>query len=116
MYTTSKSPRKVLLAALAVARESSLPLYANHYSPKKYTQHQAFAILVLKEFLRCDYRKVTALLSDCPDLCRAIGLTAVPHFTTLQKASRRLLNTPRARDLLDATLILACEKNSSPVG
>lgn len=114
MYTTSKSPRKVLLAALAVARESSLPLYANQYSPKKFTQHQVFAILVLKEFLRCDYRKVAAMLGDCPELCGAIGLAAVPHFTTLQKASRRLLATPKARDLLGATLTLACEKNSSP--
>lgn len=116
MYTTSKSPRKVLLAALAVARESSLPLYANQYSPKKFTQHQLFAILVLKEFLRCDYRKIAALLSDCPDLCSVIGLTVVPHYTTLQKAARRLLTTPRARSLLDATLTLAIEKNSSPNG
>jgi hypothetical protein len=114
MYKTSKSPRKVLLAALAVAQESSLPLYPHKYSPKKFTQHQLFAILVLKEFQRCDYRKVAALLGDCPDLCKAIGLAAAPHFTTLQKASRRLLAAPKARSLLDATLTLACEKNYSP--
>jgi hypothetical protein len=114
MYKTSKSPRKVLLAALAVAQGSALPLYANQYSPKKFTQHQVFAILVLKEFLRCDYRKITALLGDAPDLCHAIGLQAVPHYTTLQKASRRLLTAPRTRALLDATLTLAGEKNSSP--
>ena len=114
MYITSKTPRKVLLAALPVTRESSLPLYANQYSPKKFTQHQVFAILVLKEFQRCDYRKIAAMLIDCPDLCSAIGLSAVPHFTTLQKASRRLLTTPKSRDLLDATLTLACKKNSSP--
>lgn len=35
---------------------------------------------------------------------RTIGLRGVPHFTTLQKASRRLLRLPRARRLLGATI------------
>ena len=50
MSTTSKSPRKVLQVALVVARKA-LPAYAHRFSPKKFTQHQLFACLVLKEFL-----------------------------------------------------------------
>ena len=50
MAQTSKSPRAVLLAALETARRS-LPEYRTKHSPKKFTQHQLFACLVLKNFL-----------------------------------------------------------------
>lgn len=111
MYKTSKSPRKVLLTALAIAGEA-LPAYSHEFSPRKFTQHQLFAILALKEFLRCDYRKVVALLQDCPELREAIGLGEVPHFTTLQKASRRMLASDNIRALLFSCRVLAKKKNS----
>jgi hypothetical protein len=100
---TSKSPRAVLLAALATA-ERALPLYSHRHSPKKFTQHQLFACLVLKSFLKTDYRGVVAHLADCPSLLEALKLSTVPHYTTLQKATRRLLSAASARQLLDATV------------
>lgn len=103
MSTTSKSPRAVILAAYAVASES-LPAYSHVCSPKKFTQHQLFACLVLKGFLKTDYRGLVALLRDCPSLTEAIHLQTVPHYTTVQKASRRLLAVPRARCLLATTV------------
>ena len=103
MSTTSKSPRAVILAASAVARES-LPAYSHVFSPKKFTQHQLFACLVLKGFLKTDYRGLVAHLKDCPSLTEAIHLTKVPHFTTLQKAAQRLLAAPPARRLLATTI------------
>jgi hypothetical protein len=103
MSTTTKSPRKVLQAALRVAQEA-LPAYSHRYSPKKFTQPQLFACLVLKEFHRTDYRGIVGILDDSPDLQKTIGLNTVPHFTTLQKAARRVLRSPRARRLLEATV------------
>jgi hypothetical protein len=83
------------MAAHAVAADG-LPAYSHRFSPKKFTQHQLFAILVLKEFLRTDYRGVCQHLADCPGLRDAIELSAVPHWTTVQKAADRLLKkTPR---------------------
>ena len=93
---TTKSPRKVLQAAYAAAQKA-LPAYSHHYSPKKFTQHQLLSCLVLKEFLRLDYRGVMQLLIDAPGLQAVIQLQDVPHWTTLQKAADRLLKkTPRA--------------------
>ena len=89
-----------------------LPPYGHRFSPRKFTLHQLFAILVLKEFSRCDYRKVVELLNDCTDLCREIGLESVPHFTTLQKASARLLTLGQVRRLLAATVDRARKKSS----
>ena len=91
------------LAALATARRA-LPEHAHRYSPKKFTQHQLFAGLVLKNFLRTDYRGLAAHLEDNPALLAILKLKQVPHFSTFQKAARRLLLTGPARRLLESTV------------
>lgn len=100
---TSKSPRTVAMVALAAGKEAFSD-YSHKFSPKKFTRPQLFACLVLKEFEKKDYRGVCALLNDCSDLRAAIELTGVPHFTTLQKASRRLLKRDRVRRLIAYTI------------
>ena len=110
MSTTSKSPRKVALVALAVAKDA-LPAYAHRFSPQKFTQHQLFACLVLKAFFKTDYRGVTMMLADMPGLRSVIGLQFVPHFTTLQKAARRLLVSIPANRILDATLCITARRS-----
>ena len=103
MSITSKSPKAVLLTALKIAR-ASLPAHSHKNSPKKFTQHQLFACLVLKNFLRTDYRGLVESLADCDSLCQSIELESVPHFTTFQKAAKRLLVSKSAKKLLDQTV------------
>lgn len=103
MNTLTKSPLRVACAALVLAQRT-LPRYAHKYSPKKYSQPQLFACLALKTFFKTDYRGIAALLRDLPDLRSRLHLTAVPHATTLQKASVRLLRRPVVRRLLSASL------------
>ena len=102
---TSKSPKAVARAAL-VAAQRVLPFYTHPNSPKKFTQHQLFACLVLKNFFKTDYRGVVAQLVDHPDLREVLGLDCVPHFTTLQKASRHLLASEPVRRVLESTIRL----------
>jgi hypothetical protein len=89
-YPMTKSPRAVAREALRLAREA-LPAYSSKYSRKDYTQHQLFAVLALKTFLRTDYRGVVAFLADFADLRDDIGLTRVPDHSTLCYAEQRLL-------------------------
>ena len=89
MSTTSKSPRRLLKTAYALA-QGALPAYSHRFSPKKFTQHQLFACLVRKEFLKTDYRGLVEFLADCDSLRAVIELEHVPHFTTVQKAADRL--------------------------
>ena len=103
MSRTSKSPRKVLVAAWGIAKET-LPAYSHRFSPKKFTQHQLFACLVLKAFLKTDYRGLASCLCDSPTWCEAIELKQVPHWTTFQKAARRLLRSKPVTRLLDNTV------------
>src|SRR5262245_21753279 len=103
MSYTSKSPVDVAREALRAA-EAALPRHAHKFSPKKFTQPQLFACLVLYTFFKTDYRGITIYLEDLPDLARALGLEKVPHYTTLQMASQRLLTLPAANRLLTATV------------
>ena len=103
MSITSKSPQDVARAALVVGMDA-LPLYSHPNSPRVFTQPQLFACLVLKGLFRTDYRGITAILRDSTDLRETLGLGHVPHFTTLQKASVRLLKVQSARDLLASSL------------
>jgi Transposase DDE domain len=107
--TTSKSPRRVLQAAYDAACQA-LPAPRHKFSPKKFTQPQLLACLVLKEFLRLDYRGFAEHLADHPDLARLIDLKIVPHFTTFQKAAARLLRAAPARAMFDAVLERALRK------
>ena len=91
------------MVALAAGRQA-FGDYSHRFSPRKFTQPQLFACLVLKEFEKKDYRGVCQLLADCSDLREAIGLAVVPHYTTLQKASVRLLKQSRVRRLIAGTV------------
>lgn len=103
MSTTSKSPRRVAAAAYEVGQRS-LPVYASRFSRKDFTQPQLFACLVLRRFHKTDYRGIVAILEDNPTLCDDLELTKVPHFTTLQKAERKLLDDRNTHALLTGSV------------
>jgi hypothetical protein len=86
----TKSPRAVAQTALRLAR-GSLPAYSCRTSRKDFTQHQLFAILALKTFLRTDYRGVVAFLDDFAELREDLGLKKVPDHSALWYAHQRLL-------------------------
>jgi hypothetical protein len=85
----SKSPKQVATRALEAAKQS-LPAYSATHSPKKFTQHQHFAIAALRQFFRVDYRGIAAILEDSSDLRAVLGLDGIPHFSTLAYAEKRL--------------------------
>ena len=100
---TTKSTLTVARMALRAARDS-VPDHAKAKSPKKFTQPQLMACLVIKEFLQLDYRGTQLLLKEWSDLRQILELTKVPHFTTLCAAAKRLLGKPKADAILDAVL------------
>ena len=98
---TSKSPKQTARVAY-LAAQKALPLYSHEFSPKKFTQPQLVACLVLREFFTT--------------LKKVLELTKVPHFTTLQKAAARLLKKKTMRKLIESILMIASkEKIIEPV-
>jgi hypothetical protein len=89
-HPMSKSPRAVAREALRLAQDA-LPAYSSRFSRKDFTQHQLFAVLALKTFLKTDYRGVVQFLADFAELRDDLGLKEVPHYSTLCYAEQRLL-------------------------
>ena len=91
----TKSPRAVAREALRLAQDA-LPPYSAVRSRKDFTQHQLFAVLALKTFLKTDYRGVAQFLADFAEARTDLGLAKVPHYSTLCYAERRLLKKGRS--------------------
>jgi hypothetical protein len=90
---------RIVRLALRTARRH-LAAHAHKYAPKKFTQPQLFACLILKAHLGCTYRKCEELLILMPAVREALGLRDVPRFTTLQTFADR----PEIATLMDAVL------------
>ena len=90
MSKTTKDPISLARAALAAGRKA-LPNYSHPKSPHKFTQPQLFAVLVLRQFFRLDYRGVITWIEQWSELRTALELKRVPHYSTLCYAEDRLL-------------------------
>jgi hypothetical protein len=81
--------RLLTFARLAheVARRSR-PDRRHRFAPKRYTQPQLLACVLLKEYLGLDYRTAREAIELSEALRDALGLTAVPDHTTLWRFAR----------------------------
>jgi hypothetical protein len=64
--------------------------YSCKYSRRDYTQHQLLTFLLFKEYRKEDYRTLIRNLKEMDRIQDLIGLTTIPHFTTLQKTLCRI--------------------------
>src|SRR5437867_341989 len=90
MRSMTKSAVRLAREALAVGR-AALPPYSGPRSRHDFTQPQLFALLVLRQALRTDYRGLVTLLAEWGELRRVLELRKVPHYSTLCYAAHRLL-------------------------
>jgi Transposase domain (DUF772) len=89
----TKSPLALAREALS-AGEAALPTRSSKFSRKDFRPAQIFAILVLRQFFKTDYRGIVRLLVEFAELREALGLRKIPHYSTLCYAERRLLKKP----------------------
>ena len=79
---------KNILRALKIRH---VRLYGHKFSKKTYTLYQHIVLLALREFYRgMGFRLFCKLLPDFSLLLEYLGLSQIPHFTTLHKVSQRL--------------------------
>jgi len=86
----------------AEAAKYVLPDFSNRFSRKDYTQHQLLAISALKQKTDEDYRDTVDNIGS--DLAEALGLTKIPHFTTIQKFMKRI--STKVFDILIAMIAI----------
>ena len=73
--------------AYEVARRS-VPERRHPFAPKRYTQPQLLACVLLKEYLGLDYRTARETIELSGALREALGLATVPDHTTLWRFAR----------------------------
>jgi hypothetical protein len=87
------SPMAVARVAIAIGPQA-LPPSSSTFSPRRYTQAQLFACLVLLPFVKTDDRGMCQLLSDIHTLRRVRGLKRVPHYSPRCDAHQHLMRQP----------------------
>ena len=81
-------------AVFKVCRRQHVPLYSSRFSRKDFTQWQHIALLVLWQRMRKSYREyVNDLLTVADTLVAELGLSRLPHFTTIEKFVLRVSST-----------------------
>jgi len=98
----TKSPVRFARMAIAVARQQ-LPRYRTRFSRRDYEWPQLVACLLVRQFLRLDYRGTEQVLREFTALRRALGLRCTPDHTALCRALRNL-TLPQLERLLDETV------------
>ncbi len=109
----SNSPLAVARTALRIGQQA-LPDYSSKFSPHTYAQPQLLACLVLLQFFKTDYRGLCQCLSEWAELRAVLGLSQVPHYSTLCYAHRRLLGDPQVSKLLQVIWQLAQRRTQRP--
>ena len=90
MASMTKSPLDFTRLAFESAKKSLEP-YSTKFSRRDFNQAQHFALLALRHFMNLDYRKTMQVVMEWSDLRELLELQKVPHWTTLEKAQKRLL-------------------------
>src|SRR5262245_60958600 len=94
--TLSKSQRVVLPVAYDAACQA-LPGRRHRFSSQKFTQPHLLACLVLKEFLRLNYRELTEHLADHDEMTRSLALS-FPTSPFSRRPPRGYSGRPRPAD------------------
>lgn len=64
--------------------------YSHKFSKKMYGNWTHIVLLVLRQRIDKSYREFVAILDVCTEILNVLGIAQAPHFTTLQKAAKRL--------------------------
>jgi hypothetical protein len=85
---------RMVRAIFKVCKRQAIPLYSSKYSRKDFTLWQHIALLALMQRVRKSYREyVDDYLTTTERLLDVLGLSKLPHFTTIEKFLLRVPGT-----------------------
>jgi hypothetical protein len=85
---------RMVKAIFKVCRRQHVPLYSSKFSRKDFTLWQHIALLALMQRVRKSYREyANDFLTVATRLVRALGLSRIPHFTSMEKFLLRVPGT-----------------------
>jgi hypothetical protein len=81
-------------AIFKVCQRQAVPRYSSKYSRKDFTLWQHIALIALMQRIRKSYREyVDDYLTTTERLLDVLGLSKIPHFTTIEKFLLRVPGT-----------------------
>jgi hypothetical protein len=85
---------RMVRVVFKVCRRQAVPLYSSRYSRKDFTLWQHIALIALMQRIRKSYREyVDDYLTTTERLLDVLGLSRIPHFTTIEKFLLRVSGT-----------------------
>ncbi|MBX9736496.1 MAG: transposase [Phycisphaerales bacterium] len=86
--------------AAVVASCRAVEQHRTRFSRKDFSQPQLLAILVLMKLNKATYRGIVALLEAMPGVRDMLGISRVPHWSTLHKFATRRCTIQMVNDIL----------------
>jgi hypothetical protein len=85
---------RMVKAVFKVCQRQRIPLYLSRFSRHDYTLWQRIALVMLMQRIRKSYREyVDDYLTTTEKLLDVLGLSRIPHFTTIEKFLLRVPGT-----------------------
>jgi hypothetical protein len=85
---------RMVKAVFKVCQRQRIPLYLSRFSRHDYTLWQHIALVMLMQRIRKSYREyVDDYLTTTEKLLDVLGLSRIPHFTTIEKFLLRVPGT-----------------------
>ena len=101
---------KMARTMMQIVKRARLPPYLHKTSNHVYTVWQHLILLVLRQYEAKSYRRFVDFLDECIGVQQFLGLSRIPHYTTIQKAGARLSNGMLIR-ILESFVMHAKIKN-----
>jgi hypothetical protein len=73
-----------------ILKKMRVPFYLHAKSKHTFSVHHHIIMLVLRQYESKSYESFVEWLQVATEIVNVLGLNAIPHFTTLQKAAARL--------------------------
>lgn len=81
---------RFIRSALSIVKATRISPYSCKYSKKVYPQYQLLALVLFKDYRNQHYRDFIEDVGDMESIQDELGISMVPHFTTLQKFFSRI--------------------------
>lgn len=75
---------------MQIIRRARVPPYLHKKSNRVYTVWQHLILLTLRQYERKSYRRFVEFLEESFGVVQYLGMSRIPHYTTIQKAAARL--------------------------
>jgi hypothetical protein len=89
-HTMKNKYQRMVSIMRQILKKMHVPFYLHPKSKHVFSVHQHIILLVLRQYESKSYESFVEWLEVSTEITQMLGLSTIPHFTTLQKAAARL--------------------------